>query len=190
MSFFVSSSVLSAYYKPNENTRSNLLANYYIGGNDEHGQNPFTAGKRTPVMPYLNVPFYENQFNRPAKIRFLEGCLRNNFAVFDVKPELTDTPVSTRVRRINAQNLTLLVTFGYNAFGSGNSFNSAKGISLFYSDGNPRPAQSRALAEEIYEQTVRGSTRTRSIVIDRCGSITKRQLPFRAVRAGIHDQFR
>ncbi len=133
------------------------MANYYIGGNDEHGQNPFTAGKRTPVMPYLNVPFYENQFNRPAKIRFLEGCLRNNFAVFDVKPELTDTPVSTRVRRINAQNLTLLVTFGYNAFGSGNSFNSAKGISLFYSDGNPRPAQSRALAEEIYEQTVRGT---------------------------------
>lgn len=133
------------------------LATYYIGGNDEHGQNPFTAGKRTPVMPYLNVPFYENQFNRPTKIKFLEACLRNNFAVFDVKPELTDTSVSTRVRRINAQNLTLLVTFGYNAFGSGNSFNSARGISAFYSSRNPQPARSRALAEEIYEQLLVGT---------------------------------
>lgn len=136
------------------------MATYYIGGNDEHGQNPFTAGKRTPVMPYLNVPFYENQFNRPTKIKFLEACLRNNFAVFDVKPELTDTSVSTRVRRINAQNLTLLVTFGYNAFGSGNSCNSARGISAFYSQQNAMSTRSRALAEEIYEQLVKGTSQT------------------------------
>lgn len=136
------------------------MATYYIGGNDEHGQNPFTAGKRTPIMPYLNVPFYENQFNRPTKIKFLEACLRNGFAVFDVKPELTDTSISTRVRRINAQNLTLLVTFGYNAFGSGNSFNSAKGISTFYSTQNSQPTQSRALAEEIYEQLLLGTSQT------------------------------
>ena len=133
------------------------MATYYIGANDEHGQNPFTAGKRSPVMPYLNVPFYENQFNRPTKIRFLEACLRNNFAVYDVKPELTDTSVSTRVSRINRQNLTLLVTFGYNAFGSGTTFNSAQGISTFYSQRNVRPAQSRALAEDIYEQLLRGT---------------------------------
>lgn len=133
------------------------MATYYIGANDEHGQNPFTAGKRTPVMPYLGVPFYENQFNRPTKIKFLEACLRNGFAVYDVKPELTDTSITTRVRRINAQNLTLLVTFGYNAFGSGNSFNSARGISLFFSRQNPQAARSRALAEEIYEQLVNGT---------------------------------
>ena len=133
------------------------MATYYIGANDEHGQNPFTAGKRTPVMPYLNVPFYENQFNRPAKNKFLEACLRNNFAVYDVKPELTDTAVSTRVTRINRQNLTLLVTFGYNAFGSGTTFNSAQGISTFYSQRNVRAAQSRALAEDVYEQLLQGT---------------------------------
>ena len=133
------------------------MATYYIGANDEHGQNPFTAGKRTPVMPYLNVPFYENQFNRPTKIKFLEACLRNNFAVYDVKPELTDTSVSTRVARINRQNLTLLVTFGYNAFGSGTTFNSAQGISTFYSQRNVRPQQSRALAEDVYEQLLQGT---------------------------------
>lgn len=134
------------------------MATYYIGANDEHGQNPFTAGKRTPVMPYINTPIYENQFNRPTKIKFLEACLRNGFAVYDVKPELTDTSVSTRVARVNRQNLTLLVTFGYNAFGSGNSFNTAQGISTFYSLQNIRPTQSRALAEELYEQLVQGTS--------------------------------
>ncbi|MCM1289509.1 MAG: peptidoglycan-binding protein [Corallococcus sp.] len=133
------------------------MATYYIGANDEHGQNPFTAGKRTPTMPYLNRPFYENEFNRPAKNRFLEACLRCGFAVYDVKPELTDTSISTRVTRINRQNLTLLVTFGYNAFGSGNSFNSARGISSFYSTRNVKARQSRALAEELYEQLVNGT---------------------------------
>lgn len=132
------------------------MATYYIGANDEHGQNPFTAGKRTPVMPYLNVPFYENQFNRPTKIKFMEACLRCGFAVYDVKPELTDTSISTRVQRINRQNLTLLVTFGYNAFGSGNSFNSASGISVFYSTRNVKAAQSRMLAEDIYEKLIQG----------------------------------
>lgn len=133
------------------------MATYYIGANDEHGQNPYTPGKRTPVMPYLNVPFYENQFNRPAKIKFMEACLRNGLAVYDVKPELTDTSISTRVQRINRQNLTLLVTFGYNAFGSGNSFNSAQGISVFYSTRNVYAARSRILSEEIYEQLIKGT---------------------------------
>lgn len=133
------------------------MAIYYIGANDEHGQDPFTLGKRTPVMPYLNVPFYENQFNRPAKIKFMEACLRNGLAVYDVKPELTDTSISTRVRRINSQNLTLLVTFGYNAFGTGNSFNSAQGISVYYSTRNVNPNMSRMLSEEVYEQLVSGT---------------------------------
>lgn len=133
------------------------MATYYIGANDEHGQNPYTFGKRTPTMPYLNRPFYENEFNRPAKNRFIEACLRCGFAVYDVKPELTDTSISTRVSRINRQNLTLLVTFGYNAFGSGNTFNSAQGITTFYSPLNVRHTQSRALAEELYEQLVNGT---------------------------------
>lgn len=133
------------------------MAIYYIGANDEHGQNPYTQGKRTPIMPYLNVPFYENQFNRPTKIKFMEACLRNGLAVYDVKPELTDTSISTRVRRINSQNLTLLVTFGYNAFGTGNSFNSAQGISVYYSTRNVNANMSRMLSEEVYEQLVMGT---------------------------------
>ena len=35
---------------------------YYIGANDEHGINPPTQGKRTPVVPVLNRQIYENEF--------------------------------------------------------------------------------------------------------------------------------
>lgn len=133
------------------------MATYYIGANDEHGQNPPTAGKRTPVLPYLNRSFYENEFNRPAKNKFIEACLRCGFDVFDVKPEIRDVSVSTRVSRINRQNLTLLVTFGYNAFGNGTRFNSAQGASTFYSPKNVRATNSKALAEELYLKLIEGT---------------------------------
>lgn len=134
------------------------MAAYYIGANDEHGQNPPTAGKRTPVLPYVNRSFYENEYNRPAKNCFIQACLRCGFDVFDVKPELTDISVSRRVQRINAQRLTLLVTFGYNAFGSGSSFNSAAGILTFYAPQGRRPEESRVLAEETYRRLSENSS--------------------------------
>ena len=130
---------------------------YYIGANDEHGQNPPTAGKRTPVMPYLNRQIYENEFNRPTKNKFIEALLRNDFSVYDVKPELSDTAVSTRVARVNRQNLTLLVTFAYNAFGTGNTFNSAQGVATYYSLRNRNASQSKALSEEVYEKLLAGT---------------------------------
>lgn len=120
---------------------------YYIGGNDEHGINPPTLGKRTPIMPGLNRQIYENEFNRAAKNYFLEACLRNGFSVYDVKPEDYDVSISERVRRINRQNLTLLVTFAYNAYTE--QFNSASGFEVFYSPLNSKAEQSRRLAENL-----------------------------------------
>lgn len=128
---------------------ANNAASFKIGGNDEHGINPPTAGKRTPVMPYINRSIYENEFNRAAKNRFLEACLRTGFNVYDVKPELNDVPISQRVARINAQNLTRLVTFGYNAFGSGSVFTNAAGFVVAYASRNPYPQQSRLYCEDI-----------------------------------------
>ena len=127
-------------------------SDFLIGGNDEHGVNPPTAGKRTPILPYINRSFYENEFNREAKYRFLEACLRCGFNVFDVKPEFQDVSITTRLRRINSAGLTLLVTFAYNAFGTGNNFNSANGFEVFYSTLNRFATDSRVLSEEIYEQ--------------------------------------
>lgn len=135
-------------------------AEYFtIGGNDEHGLNPPTAGKRTPVMPYLGRPFYENEINRMCKEYFLAACVRIGFNVYDVKPELQDVSITQRVRRINAQNLTLLVTYGYNAYGDGTSFNGINGYQTFYSPTNRYAAASRVLARNVSDglaQTLTG----------------------------------
>lgn len=124
--------------------------NYYIGGNDEHGINPPTSGKRTPIIPGLNRPIYENEFNNAAKNKFLEACLRNGFSVYDVKPEDFDVSISERVRRINQQNLTALVTFAYNAFGD--DFNDVSGFEVFYSPQNNNSNESRVLANDVYNR--------------------------------------
>lgn len=129
---------------------------FLIGANDEHGVNPPTQGKRTPEMPGLNRQIYENEFNRAAKNKFIEACMRQDFSVYDVKPELQDISISQRVARINAQNLTLLVTFAYNAYGE--TFNNASGVETFYSPLNPKATQSRNLAENLYAELVQGTT--------------------------------
>ncbi len=166
------------------------MATYLIGANDEHGLNPPTLGKRTPVMPYLNVPIYENQFNRPTKIKFLEACLRQNFDVYDVKPELTDISISQRVARVNRQNLTALVTFGYNAFGTGNTFNSANGYSAFFSARNIKAEQSRALAEEIYEAIGKNTTqRGRGVSNLDIGMLSNVNCPSALVEPGFMTYF-
>ena len=131
--------------------------NFYIGANDEHGVNPPTLGKRTPLLNGLNRQIYENEFNREAKNKFIEACLRNSFSVYDVKPELQDISLAERVRRINRQNLTLLVTFAYNASGDGNSFNNASGVETFFSYSNPKVRQSQELATDLYNSLLQGT---------------------------------
>lgn len=128
---------------------------FYIGANDEHGVNPPTVGKRTPYIERLGRQIYENEFNRQAKNKFIEACMRQDFSVYDVKPELQDISISERVRRINSQNLTLLVTFAYNAFGE--QFNSASGLETFYSTLNPKASQSRTLAQDLYNRLIQGT---------------------------------
>lgn len=130
---------------------------FYIGANDEHGVNPPTIGKRTPIVPGLNRAIYENEFNRAAKNKFIEACLRNSFSVYDVKPEEQDISINERVRRINSQNLTLLVTFAYNAFGDGTTFNSISGLETFYSSLNPKASQSQTLATDLYNSLIQGT---------------------------------
>ena len=122
---------------------------FLIAANDEHGQNPPTVGKRTPTMPYIDQSFYENEFNRPAKYNFLLACLRTGFNVYDVKPELQDISITTRVNRTNRQRATCLVTFAYNAIGNGNTFNDTNGQQVFYGAESRYTTQSRLLAFDV-----------------------------------------
>lgn len=122
---------------------------FYIGGNDEHGIDPPTVGKRTPIMPYIGRSFYENEFNRPAKYYFLIACLRTDFNVYDIKPERTDISVSARVTRANRQRLTCIVTYAYNAANDPLVFSSANGHRVYYSRENIYTNNSRLLAYDV-----------------------------------------
>ncbi len=162
---------------------------FLIGANDEHGLNPPTPGKRTPFLPGLNRQIYENEFNRAAKNYFIEALLRNNFSVYDVKPEIQDISISQRVRRVNAQDLTLLVTFAYNAFQE--NFNSASGVEVFYSPLNASANDSRLLAQNIYNQLIQGTEQLgRGVKTLDVGMLSSVNCPAALVEAGFMTNLR
>ncbi len=167
-----------------------VASNFLIGANDEHGINPPTAGKRTPIMPYIGRSFYENEFNRQAKIDFILACLRCGFNVYDVHPELTDTSISTRVVRTNRAGVTLVVTFAYNASGNGNSFNSAKGLEVYYSLYNPQVSQSRALSQDVYDNILDFTNRQgRFVGTLSVGMLSSVNCPATLIEAGFMTNF-
>ena len=131
-----------------------VASDFLIGANDEHGLNPPTAGKRTPVINYIGRSFYENEFNREAKLMFMLACLRCGFNVYDVHPEVQDVSVSTRVVRTRRANVSLLVTFAYNAAGDGLTFTSARGIEVYYSPLNVFAGESRRLSDLVFSNIV------------------------------------
>jgi len=137
----------------------NNASDYLIAGNDEHGVLPPTFGKRTPVMPYINRAIYENEFNYMAKNYFLADCLRVGFYILDVKPNRQDLSVSSRVVIVNNANPTLVLTFGYNAYGDGTTFNSAAGTEAYYSTTNTYATQSKALATAVYNAVISATGR-------------------------------
>ncbi len=127
---------------------ANNPQNYLIAGNDEHGVNPPTLGKRTPVMPYIDREIYENEFNYNAKNAFLADCYRIGFRVLDVKPNRQDASISNRVVIVNRAQANAVVTFAYNAYGT--NFNTANGLEGYYSPLNRQPNASRNFAEIVY----------------------------------------
>ncbi len=131
-----------------------IASDFLIGANDEHGLNPPTVGKRTPLINYIGRSFYENEFNNQAKLMFMLACLRCGFNVYDVHPEEQDISVSNRVVRANRAGVSLLVTFAYNASGNGLVFNNARGIEVYYSRLNSFANESRRLSELVYNKLV------------------------------------
>ena len=163
---------------------------FLIAANDEHGLNPPTAGKRTPIMPYINRSFYENEFNRLAKLDFILACLRCGFNVYDVKPEVQDIGVSTRVVRTIRARATLVVTFAYNASGNGTSFNSVQGLEVYYSLFNPYTVQSRQLSEDVFNRIAALTDRpTRFVGTLSVGMLSNVNCPSTLIEAGFMTNF-
>lgn len=166
-------------------------SDYIIAGNDEHGLNPPTPGKRTPVLPYINRSFYENEFNRQAKYAFLAGVARCGFRTFDAHPETTDISVGSRVRRVNAIRANALITFGYNAYGGGLTFNNANGYLVFYSLRSRYPSQSKLLSVDVSDG-LKATLATRSLgfatLVD-VGVLESVNCPSSLVEAGFMTNF-
>jgi len=167
-----------------------IASEFLIAANDEHGLNPPTAGKRTPIMPYINRSFYENEFNRLAKLDFMLACLRCGFNVYDVKPEIQDISVSSRVIRTIRARASLVVTFAYNASGNGTSFNSAQGLEVYYSPFNPYSAQSRQLSEDVFNRIAALTDRpTRFVGTLSVGMLSNVNCPSTLIEAGFMTNF-
>lgn len=163
---------------------------FLIGANDEHGLNPPTAGKRTPTMPYIGRSFYENEFNKEAKLQFILACLRCGFRVYDVHPEIQDVSISRRVVRVRNAGLTLLVTFAYNASGSGTVFTSAQGLEVYYSLYNPYPTASRNLSNAVYNSILqKTNTRGRGVGTISVGMLSNVNCPSTLIEAGFMTNF-
>ncbi len=164
--------------------------NFIIAGNDEHGIDPPTYGKRTPVMPYINRPFYENEFNYPAKNYFLAHAARVNFGTFDVKPEKQDVSIPTRVRRVNTGGSSLVVTFAYNATANVN-FNNYGGLEAFWSPQNSQSARSRTLANAVYDRTSQnGYVRGNGVLtLYDVGMLSSVRIPAALIEAGFMTNF-
>lgn len=165
-------------------------SDFLIGANDEHGLNPPTVGKRTPVMPYIGRSFYENEFNKQAKIDFILACLRCGFRVYDVHPEVQDVSISTRVVRTNRAGVSLVVTFAYNASGNGTTFNSAQGIEVYYSPYNSYSNQSRLLSQDVYNKVKEFTGRPgRKVGTLSVGMLSNVRCPATLIEAGFMTNF-
>ncbi len=165
-------------------------SDFLIGANDEHGLNPPTVGKRTPILPYINRSFYENEFNRQSKIDFILACLRCGFKVYDVHPEVQDVSVSTRVVRTNRAGVSLVVTFAYNASGSGTTFDKAQGLEVYYSPYNSYSNQSRVLSQNVYNKVVEFTGRPgRKIGTLSVGMLSNVRCPATLIEAGFMTNF-
>lgn len=129
-----------------------------IACNDEHGLKPIpTAGKKSVYFKEIGRSFYENEFNKEAKKYFILACKRQGFSILDVKESDYDISLTTRVQIVNKAKPNLLITFAYNAYGDGESFNSVNGFEVFYSSLNVEANKSRILANYISNSLENGT---------------------------------
>lgn len=88
-----------------------------------------TPGKRTPGG------YRENFANNAIKIHAIREMKRHGVSILDSSPESTDTPLQTRVDRVN-KGINGVVPKGFasihcDAYGDGKTYNDVSGVSVF-----------------------------------------------------------
>lgn len=135
-----------------------------------HGSN--TAGKRTPPLPQDVVidgkliikkgqQFREHIANVGVAVLLTEELKRCGFEVFksgwndDNAYDDADTPLADRQKAIKAVKCDYSISIHFNAFGDGNSFNSAEGIGIYIHDKNFK--DSEKFANTVLKHLTQGS---------------------------------
>lgn len=112
-----------------------------------HGMD--TAGKRTTTFPDGTI-MKENEFNRATAKFLVEALERNGFKTLLTAPEITDTPLQTRVKRANKAKADAFICIHANAYD--NKWNDANGIEswIYNKSGN----KTMKLAEDIQKELI------------------------------------
>lgn len=94
-----------------------------------------TRGKRSPPFADGSV-LYEGEFNRDVAARIKVLCDANNIECENIVNSDHDVPLATRTSRANARHAAdarcVYISIHANAFGDGQTFNSAHGVSTFH----------------------------------------------------------
>ncbi len=102
---------------------------------------------KSPIMPYVKVPFDGGEFTVKAKLALASALLRCGFDIFDCNPAGVTFEPAELTMRVNRSNADAFISLSYARFGSGKSFNGACGAVVRYSA--MRIARSRTFAEDI-----------------------------------------
>lgn len=135
------------------------------------GHGAYTAGKRTPAL--LESLDFDKDGKIDAKkgtqirehtanvgvgnyaVAALERC---GFEVYKSSFGSTDVPLKTRQANIKASKSDYSISIHFNAVGSGSSYNSARGIEVFYHQNSYNAKNSGSLAKAILKTTAQGTS--------------------------------
>lgn len=133
-----------------------------------HGSN--TAGKRTPDgyrehWANVKVANYFAQAMERCGIAYIKTGWDDEDATNDA-----DTPLATRQKAIKNAKCDYSISFHFNAFGDGKSYNEAEGVGTFISSSHPNDSQrmANAIQAELIKGTVQKNRGVKSSNLAMC----------------------
>ena len=134
------------------------------------GHGAYTAGKRTPPMPF-NIDIdgdgiydikkgeqYREHYASVGVGQYLKKALtRCGFTVYESAFGTEDIPLVTRQNTIKSLKCDYSVSIHWNAYGDGASFNSAQGIGVYYYSTAKYAGDSKKLGEIMQKYLIQGT---------------------------------
>ncbi|SFR97647.1 stalk domain-containing protein [Anaeromicropila populeti] len=147
-----------------------LIANSAIKIAVDCGHGAYTAGKRTPPLPFAldfdqdgvidakkGSQIREHTANVGVGKYLVEELERCGFEVYKSAFGTEDVPLSTRQANIKKSESDYSISIHYNAIGSGSSFTSGNGIEVFSYRTTANAGDSKKLASAVLNQVKNGT---------------------------------